>query len=81
MWLAALRAKFKGTGTLFGREEFDRLLGHCQVWIFIPPKSTAGANREVTEADSLEGRDRYPRCLLCKGVDRGISRRKGHSEQ
>lgn len=31
MWYAALRAKFEGKGQLFGRDEFDQLLGHCQV--------------------------------------------------
>lgn len=31
MWLDAMRAKFEGRGKMFGREEFDRLLGHCQV--------------------------------------------------
>lgn len=31
MWYAALQAKYDGVGKPFGREEFDRLLGHCQV--------------------------------------------------
>lgn len=31
MWLAALRAKFEGTGQSFRRSEFDQVLGHCQV--------------------------------------------------
>jgi hypothetical protein len=31
MWLAGLRAKFEGKGPLFGKSEFDQLLGHCQV--------------------------------------------------
>lgn len=33
MWLKALAAKFDGQGKPFGREEFDQLLGHCQVGI------------------------------------------------
>jgi hypothetical protein len=31
MWLDALKAKYDGKGKLFGKEEFDQLLGHCQV--------------------------------------------------
>lgn len=31
MWLEAMRAKFDGIGQPFGRAEFDKLLGHCQV--------------------------------------------------
>lgn len=31
MWLDAMCAKYDGRGKLFGRAEFDRLLGHCQV--------------------------------------------------
>jgi hypothetical protein len=31
MWLDALRAKHDGVGKMVGREEFDQLLGHCQV--------------------------------------------------
>jgi hypothetical protein len=30
MWMEALEAKFDGKGKLYGREEFDKLLGHCQ---------------------------------------------------
>lgn len=30
MWSEALAAKFDGVGKPYGREEFDRLLGHCQ---------------------------------------------------
>ncbi|KAJ6595783.1 hypothetical protein DFH09DRAFT_1135632 [Mycena vulgaris] len=30
MWNAAIRAKFYGGGTPYGREEWDRLLGNCQ---------------------------------------------------
>lgn len=30
MWWEALEAKFDGKGKPYGREEFDRLLGHCQ---------------------------------------------------
>ncbi|KAJ6595806.1 P-loop containing nucleoside triphosphate hydrolase protein [Mycena vulgaris] len=30
MWIAAVRAKFYGEGTPYGREEWDRLLGNCQ---------------------------------------------------
>lgn len=29
MWLDALRAKYRGEGK-FEREDWDRLLGHCQ---------------------------------------------------
>lgn len=31
MWLSGLRAKYDGIGKVFGRMEFDQLLGHCQV--------------------------------------------------
>jgi len=31
MWLDAYKAKFEGVGKPYGREEFDKLLGHCQV--------------------------------------------------
>lgn len=30
MWLEAYKAKFEGVGKPYGREEFDKLLGHCQ---------------------------------------------------
>ncbi|KAJ7485339.1 P-loop containing nucleoside triphosphate hydrolase protein [Mycena latifolia] len=30
MWIAAIRAKFYGEGTPYGREEWDQLLGDCQ---------------------------------------------------
>ncbi|KND88890.1 hypothetical protein TOPH_06420 [Tolypocladium ophioglossoides CBS 100239] len=36
LWLDALRAKCDGVGKKPGREEFDRLLGHCQVGGFLP---------------------------------------------
>lgn len=29
-WLQAIEAKFDGKGTPYGRQEFDKLLGHCQ---------------------------------------------------
>ena len=32
MWLDAMHAKYDGRGKPFGRAEFDRLLGHCQVY-------------------------------------------------
>ena len=31
MWTEAINAKFFGKGKPFGREEWDQLLGHCQV--------------------------------------------------
>lgn len=31
MWVEAYEAKFEGKGKPFGREEWDQLLGHCQV--------------------------------------------------
>jgi hypothetical protein len=31
MWLQAMRAKFNGEGPLYGKQEWDKLLGHCQV--------------------------------------------------
>jgi hypothetical protein len=31
MWIEAFSAKFEGRGKPFGREEWDRLLGHCTV--------------------------------------------------
>lgn len=31
MWLEAFRAKFDGIGKPYGREAFDKLLGHCEV--------------------------------------------------
>ena len=34
LWLDALKAKYDGVGKIAGREEFDRLLGHCQVRSF-----------------------------------------------
>lgn len=30
MWVEAIRAKYLHQGKAYGREEFDRLLGHCQ---------------------------------------------------
>lgn len=36
MWMEALRAKYDGVGKPYGREEFDRLLGHCQAVSDIP---------------------------------------------
>lgn len=30
MWMEALEAKYDGKGKPYGREEFDKLLGHCQ---------------------------------------------------
>lgn len=36
MWLEALRAKYDGVGKPYGREEFDKLLGHCQAVSDIP---------------------------------------------
>ncbi len=30
IWMEAFQAKYDGIGTIFGREEFDRVLGHCQ---------------------------------------------------
>jgi len=31
MWVEALDAKYKGVGKPYGKEEFDKLLGHCMV--------------------------------------------------
>lgn len=31
LWYEALRAKYDGVGKQFGREDFDQLLGNCQV--------------------------------------------------
>lgn len=31
MWFEALEAKYNKKGKAYGREEFDKLLGHCQV--------------------------------------------------
>ncbi|KAJ7144473.1 P-loop containing nucleoside triphosphate hydrolase protein, partial [Mycena epipterygia] len=36
MWTQAIRAKFHGEGTPFGREEWDRLLGDCQAISDVP---------------------------------------------
>ena len=36
MWMEALKAKYDGAGKPYGREEFDRLLGHCQAVSDIP---------------------------------------------
>ncbi|PYH44722.1 sulfotransferase family protein [Aspergillus saccharolyticus JOP 1030-1] len=36
MWQKALRAKYDGLGERFGREEWDRLLGHCQAVSDLP---------------------------------------------
>ena len=35
MWLDAMRAKYDGKGRPFGRAEFDKLLGHCQVSVAV----------------------------------------------
>lgn len=31
MWVDAYRAKYRDQGKKFGKEEFDKLLGHCMV--------------------------------------------------
>lgn len=31
LWAEALDAKFNGKGRTFGKEDWDQLLGHCQV--------------------------------------------------
>jgi hypothetical protein len=31
MWVEAIDAKYKGIGKPYGREEWDKLLGHCMV--------------------------------------------------
>lgn len=36
MWMEALEAKYDGIGKPYGREDFDRLLGHCQAVSDIP---------------------------------------------
>ena len=33
MWLEAIDAKYNGKGRLFEREDWDRLLGECQVCV------------------------------------------------
>lgn len=32
MWIEAFEAKFEGKGKLWGKEEFDQVLGHCMVF-------------------------------------------------
>lgn len=32
MWIEAINAKYKGLGKPYGKEEFDKLLGHCMVY-------------------------------------------------
>ena len=34
LWVEAFEAKFQGKGKLWGREEFDQVLGHCMVFSF-----------------------------------------------
>ncbi|KAJ7491509.1 hypothetical protein B0H11DRAFT_2229032 [Mycena galericulata] len=36
MWIQAIKAKFIGEGTPYGREEWDRLLGDCQAIADMP---------------------------------------------
>lgn len=36
MWLHALKAKLLGQGNVFGRREFDQLLGHCEAVTDVP---------------------------------------------
>ncbi|KAJ7161957.1 P-loop containing nucleoside triphosphate hydrolase protein [Mycena crocata] len=36
MWIAAIKAKFHGEGKLYGKPEWDRLLGDCQAVADIP---------------------------------------------
>lgn len=31
MWVEAIDAKYSGVGKPYGKEEFDKLLGHCMV--------------------------------------------------
>jgi hypothetical protein len=33
LWVEAYEAKFEGKGKPYGREEWDKLLGHCEVCI------------------------------------------------
>ena len=32
MWTQAFEAKFEGKGKPFNKDDWDKLLGHCQVW-------------------------------------------------
>ncbi|TKA29949.1 hypothetical protein B0A54_15075 [Friedmanniomyces endolithicus] len=47
MWNAALRAKYFGRGKVFGRQEWDQLLGHCGAVTDVP---AACFWRELSEA-------------------------------
>ena len=40
MWVDAFNAKFEGQGKLWGREEFDQVLGHCMVNFFVAALGT-----------------------------------------
>ena len=36
MWLQALKAKYRGEGPPFSRQQWDALLGHCQAVCDVP---------------------------------------------
>jgi hypothetical protein len=51
MWAEAANARFNGRGTPYGREEWDQLLGHCQVCRpFIRTRERTHVLKAVTDA-------------------------------
>lgn len=57
MWLRALDSKYGTNASSFGRQEWDQLLGHCQV-------SRAGAGRRILTDISMQAVTDYPAALF-----------------
>ncbi|KAJ7686717.1 hypothetical protein B0H17DRAFT_1136796 [Mycena rosella] len=78
MWIAAIRAKFYGEGTAYGRAEWDRLLGDCMELIAAYPDAKVVLTKRSPdswwksyEATVLEARKRTLKLRLSNWMDPG----------
>lgn len=76
MWVEAYEAKFEGKGKPFGKEDWDQLLGHCEV---CQPQTTfLSYSRGVSLTEQHLGRDGLARSHLCRRAHSCIPRRESH---
>ena len=79
MWQDAFAAKYDGKGK-FGKDEWDKLLGHCQVSEFFPVKATQFLGL-MPIFEALLGRLRLASSRVWQRIDRGISECQSHLDR
>jgi hypothetical protein len=71
MWVEAYEAKFEGKGKPYGKEDWDQLLGHCEVCR--PQTTFLSYSRGLSLTEQHLGRDGLARSRLSRRAHRRIS--------